>query len=166
MPMKAWEYRNIPFAERVRMHIVERSSGCLEFIGRRDTYGYGQIRDRGKTVLVHRWVWEQANGKTDLNVLHSCDNPSCVNLAHLHTGTHADNMREKKERGRCGSRPTGFAHKRPMAKLTNEKAVRIKTLLGRGYRQADIARDFNVSRSIVSDIATGKTWTHVTWRVK
>ena len=162
--MKPWEYRNISFAERVRMFTKPGSNdGCHLFEGRKDSYGYGQIKDKGKSVAVHRWVWEQAHGPIPegRHVLHSCDKPACVNVSHLHLGTHADNMREKMERGRCGYRPIGAEHKRPMAKITEKQAIEIKALLARGYRQSDIARDYRISRSMISDIATGKTWTHV-----
>ena len=160
--MKPWEYRNIPFAERVRMHIRKDSNtGCHIFEGRRDGHGYGQIKDKGTPVLVHRWIWQQANGKTSKQVLHKCDNPSCVNIDHLFVGTHADNMADKVAKGRSKGVPRGYAHKRPMAKLTNEKVVEIKKLLARGYRQCDIAKDFGVSRNIICDIAIGNTWRHV-----
>ena len=48
-----------------------------------------------------------------------------------------------------------------MAKLTEAQVMEIKNLLKRGYSQADIHRDFAVSRQIVSDIATNKTWVWV-----
>lgn len=158
--MKAWEYRNIPFAERVAMNIFPMTDSCHEFRGRKDSDGYGQIKDKGRQVAVHRWIWEQAHGKilNDAHVLHSCDNRACVNLAHLHLGTHADNMREKMERGHSLNVPRGASHKRPMAKITEKEAREIKALLARGYRQADVARDYRVSRSMVCDIANGYTW--------
>jgi len=44
-------------------------------------------------------------------------------------------------------------------KLNSKKATEIKTLLALGGRsQKDIAKKFGVSRSIVSDIATGRAW--------
>ena len=159
--MKAWEYRLIPFAERVRMNIrVDSNTGCHEFEGRKDSHGYGQLKDKGKTVLVHRWIWQRKNGPTDQQVLHKCDNPGCVNLDHLFIGTHKDNMADMAAKGRTNP-PRGYAHKRPMAKLTNEKVVEIKALLARGYKQSDIAKDFQVSRNIICDIANGHTWRHI-----
>jgi hypothetical protein len=66
--------------------------------------GYGQLTVSGQRWSAHRWVWTQANGPipAGMQVLHHCDNPTCVKLTHLHLGTQADNMREKVTRGRDG----------------------------------------------------------------
>lgn len=162
--MKAWEYRNFSFADRVKMHIVtDTVTGCHNFTGRKDNSGYGQIKDKGRGVLVHRWVLEQANGPIPpgMCALHTCDNPSCVNLAHLYVGTHTDNMRDKAQRGRSRNVPTGKAHKRPMAKLSETDARAIKVALMERRSQREIARLFGVHFATVSDISTGKTWKHI-----
>ncbi len=92
------------------------ASGCLEFTGThvRDGYGtvgYGQAERggrladgrRGVVLLAHRVVWERHNGPIPegMVVMHSCDNPPCVELGHLSLGTHADNARDKVERRRA-----------------------------------------------------------------
>jgi hypothetical protein len=163
--MKAWEHRKIPFADRVQMYTrADELSGCHIFIGRKDSYGYAQIKDCGKAVLLHRWIWERHNGAIPdgKHVLHKCDVRCCINPQHLFIGTHQDNMTDKKSKGRAALNiPRGEKHKRPMAKVTEAQVTEIKNLLKRGYRQADIARDFNVSRNLISEIRLGKTWTHV-----
>ena len=73
---------------------------CDEWEASTNSNGYGKLVINSHWMLAHRLVWMQTFGNTDLLVLHSCDNRSCINLDHLRTGTHQDNMRDMKERGR------------------------------------------------------------------
>jgi len=86
---------------------------CIEWQGQRDKEGYGVRRGRAwawtGTKRVHRQVWMTEHGfiPSDVFVLHSCDNPSCINLDHLRAGTHAENMADR--RNKQGPRLTGVA---------------------------------------------------------
>jgi hypothetical protein len=67
--------------------------------------GYGLLGSdyRGEERLAHRISWALASGEDvpkHICVLHSCDNPSCVNPKHLWLGTHADNTADKVRKGR------------------------------------------------------------------
>lgn len=64
--------------------------------------GYGQFKVRGELRRAHQVAYEIARGPVPdgMQVLHSCDNPLCVNPKHLSAGTHQDNMIEKRDRGR------------------------------------------------------------------
>ena len=77
-------------------------SACIEWTGSRNPKGYGQKKVGGKTIFAHRWAWEQANGPIPdgLHVLHTCDNPPCVNVDHLFLGTNADNVKDRDAKGR------------------------------------------------------------------
>ena len=79
-----------------------RKHPCIEWPGRLQTGGYGQVKRGGRHVLVHRLEWALANGPipTGLCVLHRCDNPRCYNLAHLFLGTQGDNVRDCIAKGR------------------------------------------------------------------
>jgi len=65
--------------------------------------GYGNFSVGGRNRAAHRVAWESANGESIPDgkfVCHRCDNPVCCNPAHLFLGTHADNMRDARTKGR------------------------------------------------------------------
>lgn len=64
---------------------------------------YGRVSLRGKVGLrTHQVMWalHYGNPAPGMCVCHACDNPRCIEITHLHLGTHQDNMREMSERGR------------------------------------------------------------------
>lgn len=82
---------------------TEDEAGCWIWNGRKDKYGYGLIDDvRGVPVFVHRvaygkWVSAIPDGKV---IMHSCDNPPCINPSHMRIGTQEENLREVSDKGR------------------------------------------------------------------
>jgi hypothetical protein len=68
--------------------------------------GYGRFKiTPTEQVKAHRlsYVLATGNDPGELLVRHKCDNPLCVNPAHLELGTQADNMRDASERGRLAN---------------------------------------------------------------
>ncbi len=98
--------------------------------------------------------------QSGLCVLHHCDNPPCCNPSHLFLGTHADNMRDKMEKGRHRF-GLNQGERHGNAKLTPERvrSMRMVRELGASYRQ--LADMFGVSHATVGHICTRKTWKHV-----
>lgn len=93
-------------SERFWGKVDRRGPGeCWEWTASRDQKGYGRINIGGKhgtPVIASRVAFELTfrpllPGEC---VLHSCDNPPCVNPAHLRAGTYRDNNRDTVLRGR------------------------------------------------------------------
>ena len=76
-------------------------SKCIEWTGARDP-NYGNRKVDGVMWKAHRYAWAEANGPIPdgMMVLHSCDNPPCVNVDHLFLGTNMDNLRDASRKGR------------------------------------------------------------------
>lgn len=75
---------------------------CVEWAGYRDADGYGVLVVEGRHWRAHRLAWALANeNEPDGLVLHSCDNPPCVNPAHLRVGTARDNAIDRTQRHRA-----------------------------------------------------------------
>jgi hypothetical protein len=76
---------------------------CIPWPFSRDDYGYGKMNRDGKSIGVHRYVCEKANGPrpADYDACHSCGNghEGCVNPKHLRWGTRLDNVRDMIEHG-------------------------------------------------------------------
>lgn len=137
----------------------EPGSGCWLWRGMLDGSGYGVVRLARKIYRAHRLAWKLFRGEIapSLVVCHKCDVRACVNPDHLFLGTHADNMRDMKERGRS---PHGDKHCR--AKLTAEKVSRIKAMLAEGRMyMSELAREYGVTPATIGSIARGTTWRHV-----
>ena len=143
---------------------VEKTDSCWIWTGGVDDWGYGVIKHDGKNVKTHRLSYElhQAPIPQGLCVCHTCDNPPCVNPAHLFLGTHADNSADKVRKGRArhGSQ-VGELH--AMHILTEVDVLAIKEELKR-YRRGDctkLARRYGVTTSTISAIKVGARWPHL-----
>lgn len=89
---------------------VDRSAGpeaCWLWRGLAIRRGYGTHRGQ----IASRVSWTIAHGPIPigLQVCHHCDNPPCVNPAHLFLGTHLDNSRDSFRKGRQVSREANIA---------------------------------------------------------
>lgn len=122
----------------------EPNSGCWLWDGSINSDGYGNIGRNKITQKAHRYVFEKTFGKLEkgLCVCHKCDVPSCVNPDHLFAGTHTDNMRDRAKKG-----------KNNFMKLSINE---FKEIIADNRMQSVIAKEYGVSRSLVSMIKSGK----------
>jgi hypothetical protein len=109
----------------------------------------------GKRMLAHRAVFLQTYGYLPKVVRHSCDNPPCINPAHLLGGTQADNVHDMHERGRARK---ARGEQSGRAKLTWEQVRAIRAALAAGATPASQARAYGVDHKVIRNIRDGKTW--------
>jgi hypothetical protein len=140
----------------------ERFASLIELIPFSEChYWTGQLSDSGYGLysgkFAHRLSYEIAkgpipeiNGKSAM-ILHSCDNPMCVNPAHLRPGTQVENMRDAAERKRM---PRGERHHNN--KLSEASVSAILAACAEGASTGDLASRYCVSPSRISDIRNGR----------
>lgn len=135
-----------------------RPSDCWLWTGCIDARGYGRWGRRGR---AHRVAYELYYGGGPVpfgrSICHRCDVRHCCNPAHLFMGTHADNNKDMRDKGRAhyvsGER-NGFA------KLTAAQVADIKRRAKRGNYSA-LAREFGVHNCTIGRLARNEWWKHI-----
>ena len=131
------------------------SSGCHEWAGKPDSWGYGRITINGGTYLAHRVSYEINVGEISSGkvICHSCDNPICVNPNHLFQGTHADNVSDRVKKNRS-ARGTNNGR----AKLTPEHVKEIRIDASSSY---NISKRYNVDPKLIRLIKKQIIWKNI-----
>ena len=114
----------------------------------------------GKPKLAHRHTYEQHHGEIPdgMVVMHSCDNPWCVNPDHLSLGTVQDNHADMVQKRRHPRGETNGG-----AKLTQEQVDQIREAYQPGvYGYKRLAADFGVTRTQIQNIVRGRKWNQET----
>lgn len=132
------------------MSKTKRVDGCLEWTAGANSDGYGYFKVNGVNWRATRWIFQYDHQYLPPVVMHSCDNPRCVELRHLVPGTQADNMADKMSKGR-------HRWHNPPRKLSEADVRLIRAEHSSGVSsQAQLARRYMVSRSHVSRIVNNK----------
>lgn len=107
-------YTDAQYIERIKSKVTITESGCWEIAGfqhklrnvKSHTKGYVLFSYRGTQQMAHRLVYRLFVGLVPdgMQVCHKCDNPPCVNPAHLFLGDQIANMRDMaaKKRNKAG----------------------------------------------------------------
>lgn len=141
------------FAEKYEV----KPSGCWEWkelaVSKTSKPYYPSFKPTGRKVMrSNRYAWEQANHRALQEgecVCHRCDNPKCVNPAHLFLGSHTDNMKDK-ARKRRSYRPVGAVN--PTARFTKDMLMTIRLRYQNGETQRSLAKEFKTSTSYLCTV--------------
>jgi hypothetical protein len=137
LPGRFWtKVERIPFHE------------CWEWNASFFPDGYGYYWHQGRGVGAHRVSYASLVGPIPegLGVLHRCDNPPCVNPAHLFVGDQKANNADMCAKGRVSS------------PLSLEQVRDIKRLISEGVPQKEIAALYQIAAPTVSHIGSGYRW--------
>ncbi len=150
---------------------------CWLWTAYRMPKGYGQWKPEAgvPALLAHRASWLIAAGDEPGKwlVCHHCDNPPCVNPAHLFLGTASDNTADMIRKGRGylvggvrGRKMPAHAVRRgashPMSTVTEEQVLAIRAMASsQRISKAEVARRFGVSCDVACRIIRRATWSHI-----
>lgn len=148
-----------PAIDRFFTHLSKKMpSGCIEWLGARSCEGYGYFNTGTGKSMSHRFSYDYFVGTIpdSLCVLHSCDNPPCINPTHLFLGTRIKNNADRDSKSRQ-SRGEGC----PLSILTEVDVLEIRRKLAAGVPQPILAAEYHVSRGAICGINIRRTWKHI-----
>lgn len=131
---------------------------CDLWTGSRFKGGYGAFtRQDGSRTAASRHALEVSLGRRLEpweEACHSCDNPPCVNAGHLTADSKAGNMADMVAKRRQAGQfaPGGERH---ASRLTDDQVREVRARFAQGDDTLDIALDFGLSASYVSNLARG-----------
>jgi len=146
--------------DRDRFHVkIDRRdpTDCWPWTAATDRDGYGRFSVDGRKRPAHRVAFFLKTGTLPAVVRHTCDNPACVNPAHLVGGTQRQNIRDRQRRDRQAK---GSQNGR--AKLTEDLVRDLRRRYASenvSYRQ--LADELDMNRKTISAAIKGETWVHV-----
>lgn len=140
------------------MRYVVDDNGCWIWQGPTYPGGYGRASVGGKDVRAHRYFYELEYGPIpeDLVACHKCDNPPCVNPAHIFLGTREENNMDRNNKNR---QARGSAIN--TAKLCEIDIPMIRRAYKLGITTKSLAKRYNVYESTIIRAVKYRTWKHI-----
>jgi len=169
------------FYEKTKREAVPRPNQtmpCLIWTGTRNKAGYGtMVINRKRKIATHVAILVETGEAVPKGkiVMHHCDNSQCVEFTHISVATTAENIEDRRKKGRT-------AHGEKHGTKTKPESVRRGTnhgmhvfseeeviLIRRTYDAhnaargliIDLTRFFGKSRGAVESVAKRKSWHHV-----
>ncbi len=134
---------------------IDPVTGCWNWLKGKHPQGYGQLWYDGKSSQkAHRASYEIANGvklPPEIDILHDCDNTSCINPEHLKSGDQEKNMRDAASRGRVHAQYTD----------SQIRDIRGKYVSYGHGALTRLTEEYNASPTQMHNIVKGKTYKHV-----
>lgn len=152
-----------------KVAIVDDDKSCWDWTGstrpvRGEEYGQfkweNPVTAKTESTGAHRVSFFLTNGCLPNHARHTCDRPICVRPSHLLDGTHQDNMRDRRERGKYGGR-LQVGELNDSFVLTDEIVIEARQMAAEGATHTDLAEHFGKQRATLSYAITGRTWSHL-----
>lgn len=130
---------------------------CQEWTGSRHPRGYGQFWN-GRSVKAHHYAYTTQVGPipAGMVVMHTCDNPPCVNPDHLRLGTQRDNIKDMLAKGRRAS-TAGERSGRSILTRRQVEEIRSRHAAG-GINMRELGDEYGVSDKTVWKLIHRLTW--------
>ena len=169
--------------ERFWSKVDKTQEGCWLWQGTLFSQGYGCFKVAGRMLKAHRVAYTYSCGliPEGLVICHTCDNPRCVNPAHLFVGTHKENTADMMAKGRgYASNPARKkrtvllerhgSHLHPeirrgdrngRAVLSPQQVEDIRCRYARGgISQFALSAEYGVAQTTISAIVRRKNWNY------
>ena len=140
------------------------TTNCITSPCAKTKKGYGHLYYEGICVYHHRLVYctthnlqlSAIEGKV---VMHTCDNPSCVNPEHLVLGTQSRNIQDMHIRGRANlASVKGINNPRA---IVTESMVREIRARFKSEEASKIAKDLGLKLTTIYSVTSGRNWKHI-----
>jgi Zn finger protein HypA/HybF involved in hydrogenase expression len=148
---------------------IKEKDDCWNWTLSLDQHGYGSFRYDRKNYNSHKmaWIITYGNIPKETWVIHTCENNSCCNPAHLYLATRSERMKRAVKEGTSGlikawaMQPDRSGENNTKHTLFISEVSEIRNLIKTGVRISTIARKYKVNRQTIADIKYNKTWKNI-----